>query len=79
MTLRKVELSLEEELLILLFWAHGKDIARTIGMEKLQAVPGLQQAIESVSCLPVAIGWDDEASRKKPKRIGSTSVGAKKH
>jgi hypothetical protein len=52
---------MEEEILILLFWAHGKDISRKISAEKIQAIPGLETAIEAISFLPAAIGWDDEA------------------
>jgi hypothetical protein len=61
MAKRSMELNMEEELLILHFWACGKDIARKFGTEKLQAVPGLERAIEAVSYLPAAIGWDEDA------------------
>jgi hypothetical protein len=78
MAKRNLELNLDEELLILLFWAHGKDIARKFSVEKLQAVPGLEQAIEAISYLPVAIGWDGEVPLRTSKRLSPTSAGLKK-
>jgi hypothetical protein len=56
---QRTELDLEEELLILLFWAYGRDISRKLGAERLRAVAGLENAIEAVAHLPMAIGWDD--------------------
>ncbi len=62
------ELSLDEELMILMFWAQGIDILQRLGKERVKAIPELQKAIEAVSHLPHAIGWDDEPQRGRPVR-----------
>ena len=56
---QRIELELEEELLILLFWAYGRDISKKLSAEKLRTVSGLERAIEAISHLPTAIGWDE--------------------
>jgi hypothetical protein len=66
------ELNLQEELSILQFWAYGKDLSRRLGPEKLRAVKGLDTAIKAVSCLPAAIGWDDDEPRVKSRRASPT-------
>ena len=60
MTRANVELSPDEELLILKLWVYGTDIRRTFREEQLEAVPGLREIVEAVSHLPDAIGWGDE-------------------
>jgi hypothetical protein len=55
------ELSLDEKMMILDFWAHGMDIALKFTEEQIKAVRGLKEAIDATSVLPAAIGWDDEA------------------
>jgi len=57
---KKAEIALDEELMILQFWAHGVDILHRFSQEQLQAVPGLKEAIDAVSKLPDEIGWGDE-------------------
>jgi hypothetical protein len=68
-----VELSPEEDIMILQFWAHGIDITQKFSAEKLRAVPGLEEAIAAVSGLPREIGWSDEprkSSRRYKKSAG---------
>jgi hypothetical protein len=67
----RVELSLEEELMILLFWAHGIDLARKLSQEQLQALPELKRAIDAVSGLPDVIGWGDKP-RGAGRRFGKS-------
>jgi hypothetical protein len=55
------ELSLDEKMMVLDFWAHGMDIALKFTEEQIKAVRGLKEAIDATSVLPAAIGWDDEA------------------
>ena len=59
MTDMRIELNLDEELLLLLFWAYGKEISHKLGPGRLEAVPGLKAAIDAIANLPAAIGWDD--------------------
>lgn len=63
------ELSHEEELLILRFWTCGRDILLKFSARKLEAIPGLKEAIAATEPLPWQIGWDDE--EPQPKRNGS--------
>lgn len=56
----KAKLGLNEELMILQFWAQGIDILQMFSEEQLQAVPSLKRAIEATSGLPSEIGWGDE-------------------
>jgi hypothetical protein len=43
---RKVALTLEQELQILQFWAHGMDIFSRFSAETIASVPGLNEALE---------------------------------
>ncbi len=54
------ELNLEEQMMVLDFWAHGMDILLKFSPEKISAVPGLKEAIAAASVLPAAVGWGDE-------------------
>jgi hypothetical protein len=78
MAKQNVELDLDEELQILLFWAQGKEISRKFSVEKLRAIPELEKAIEAISYLPASIGWDDEISPGRSKRARSMPAGSKK-
>jgi hypothetical protein len=60
MSRANVELSLEQQLMILNFWAHGVDISRKLSTEQIQAVPGLRQALDAAAGLPDSIGWGEE-------------------
>jgi hypothetical protein len=60
-----LDLSLEEELLILRFWTCGRDILLKFNANKLESIPGLKEAIEATDHLPWQIGWDDEEPQSK--------------
>jgi hypothetical protein len=60
MTRAKTELGLNQEMMILQFWAQGIDILQTFSEDQLRAVPSLKKAIEIASRLPHEIGWGDE-------------------
>ena len=47
----------EFELMVLHFWATGKDIWNKFPQERIASVPGLQEAIDAVEDLPDHIGW----------------------
>jgi hypothetical protein len=57
----RVELTLEETMMVLDFWAHGMNILQTFPEEKIVAVQGLREAIEAISILPDSVGFGDEA------------------
>ena len=65
MTEETAGLDLDEELLILLFWAYGRDVSKRLGAEKIKSIEGLERAIEAISSLPSAIGWDGRDFRKE--------------
>lgn len=66
-------LGLDEEMMILQFWAHGIDIAQKFSADQLRAVPGLEEAIAAVSRLPREIGWGDEP-QESSKRYKKSSA-----
>jgi hypothetical protein len=73
MTKAKSELGLNEELMVLQFWAHGMDIRQKFSKEQIRAVPSLGKAIAAVSRLSDEIGWGDEPQRSSKQRKKSAS------
>ncbi|MDF2812793.1 MAG: hypothetical protein K0S56_3824 [Microvirga sp.] len=67
---RHVDLTLEEELQVLGFWAHGMDIFTQFSPEKIASIRGLSEAIEAARKLPAAIGWDYGEPRVMSNRPG---------
>lgn len=62
-----VDLSPEEEVLILLFWAYSKDVEAKLGPDKLRTIPGLGEAIKALATVLDAIGWGDESLTQRQK------------
>jgi len=56
----KVELSLEERMMVLDLWAHGVDIRQKFTEDKIKVVPGLKEILDVTSALPGAVGWGDD-------------------
>jgi hypothetical protein len=54
------EIDVEQELLLLQFWAIGVEILRKFTPDQLRSVPGVEEAIGYTSTIPTAIGWGDE-------------------
>ena len=61
MAQNREELSLDEKMMVLDFWAHGMDIALKFTEEQIRSVRGLKEAIEATSAPPAATGWEDDA------------------
>ncbi len=55
-----VELSIDQEILLLQFWALSVEVARRIPADTCRAVGGLQAALDGAATIPVAIGWEDD-------------------
>ena len=55
------ELSIDQEILLLQFWALSIDIARRLPAETCRAIGGLQLSLDAAATIPAAIGWEDDA------------------
>jgi hypothetical protein len=62
MSRQSVNLTIDQEMAVLQFWARGKDIKLQFSAEEIASVRGLSAALEAVLVLPASIGWDDVAA-----------------
>jgi hypothetical protein len=58
----------EQQILLLQFWSLSVEIARNIRVDTRESIEGLQQALELVSAIPVAIGWETEDKTDELRR-----------
>jgi hypothetical protein len=57
-----IRLTQDEERLLLHLWSSSVDVTRKLPLDVRQKIDGLQQAIELLTNLPVAIGWEENAT-----------------
>jgi hypothetical protein len=56
------ELSIDQEILLLQFWALSVEIARRLPAELRDAIGGLEASLDAAAAIPAAIGWEDDVT-----------------